>query len=129
MLAASGNRLDTFTAVPEAGFFKEETRGLYFDETPYVRQIAELNGNIDPHFVAPSKRPIIEHIAEQIRVGGFPGGGILNGLWVMDIYAAARSLGHNVMLVRRNGQRYNKLQRPHLVGRARAERPVVKAIA
>ena len=76
----------------------KETRGPYFDETPYVRQIAELNGNIDPHFVAPSKRPIIEHIAEQIRVGGFPGGDILNGLWVMDIYAAARSLGHNVML-------------------------------
>jgi asparagine synthase (glutamine-hydrolysing) len=98
MLAASGNRLDTFTAVPEAGFFKEETRGLYFDETPYVRQIAELNGNITPHFVPPSKRPILEQIAEEIRVGGFPGGGILNGLWVMDIYAAARSLGHEVML-------------------------------
>ena len=98
MLAASGHRLDTFTAVPEAGFLKEETRGLYFDETPYVRQIAELNGNIDPHFVAPSKGPILEQIAEQIRVGGFPGGSILNGLWVMDIYAAARSLGHNVML-------------------------------
>src|SRR5262249_5834047 len=70
MLAASGHRLDTFTAVPEAGFFKEETRGLYFDETPYVRQIADLNGNIDPHFVAPSKGPILEHIAEQIRVAG-----------------------------------------------------------
>ena len=99
MLATSGNRLDTFTAVPEAGFFKEETRGLYFDETPYVRQIADLNGNITPHFVPPSKRPILEQIAEEIRVGGFPGAGILNGLWVMDIYAAARSLGHDVMLV------------------------------
>src|SRR5262249_41597139 len=98
MLAASGHRLDTFTAVPEGGFFKEETRGLYFDETPYVRQIADLNGNIDPHFVAPSKGPILEQIAEQIRVGGFPGGGILNGLWVRDIYAAARALGHTVML-------------------------------
>jgi asparagine synthase (glutamine-hydrolysing) len=64
-----------------------------------VRQIAELNGNIDPHFVAPSNRPIIEHIAEEIRVGGFPGGGILNGLWVMDIVAAARSSGHDVMLI------------------------------
>jgi hypothetical protein len=31
-------------------------------------------------------------------VGSFPGGNILNVLWVMDIYAAARSLGHNVML-------------------------------
>jgi asparagine synthase (glutamine-hydrolysing) len=98
MLATGGHRLDTFTAVPEAGFFKEETQGLYFDETPYVRQIVDLNGNMDPHFVAPSKGPILEQIAEQIRVGGFPGGGILNGLWVMDIYAAARALGHNVML-------------------------------
>jgi asparagine synthase (glutamine-hydrolysing) len=98
MLATSGNRLDTFTAVPEAGFFKEETRGLYFDETPYVRQIADLNGNITPHFVPPSKRPILQHIAEEVRVGACPGAGILNGLWVMDIYAAARSFGHEVML-------------------------------
>ena len=98
MLAANGNRLDTFTAVPEAGFIKEDTRGIYFDETPYVRQIAALNGNINPHFVPPSKSPILEQIAEEMRVGGFPGAGTLNGLWIMDIYAAARSLGHNVML-------------------------------
>jgi asparagine synthase (glutamine-hydrolysing) len=98
MLAAGGHRLDTFTAVPEAGFFKKETRGLYYDETPYVRQIAELNGNINPHFVKPRKNPYLEQIAEEIRVGGFPGSGILNGLWTMDVYAAARSSGHNVML-------------------------------
>jgi asparagine synthase (glutamine-hydrolysing) len=98
MLAANGNKLDTFTAVPEAGFIRQATRGLYFDETPYVRQIAEANGNISPHFVPPSEGPILEQIAEQIRVGGTPSGGILNGLWIMDIYAAARSLGHNVML-------------------------------
>jgi asparagine synthase (glutamine-hydrolysing) len=98
MLAASGNRLETFTAVPEAGFSKEATRGLYFDETPYVRQIAELNGNINPHFVPPRKGPILEQIAEEIRLGGVPSTGILNGLWVNDIYAAARLLGHQVML-------------------------------
>jgi asparagine synthase (glutamine-hydrolysing) len=98
ILAAHGDRLDTFTAVPEVGFSKKETRGIYFDETPYVRQIAELNGNITPHFVPPSTGPILDQIAEQIRVGGVPSGGILNGLWLMDIYAAARSLGHKVML-------------------------------
>jgi len=98
ILAANGNKLDTFTAVPEAGFSKKPTRGIYFDETPYVLQIMELNGNISPHFVSPSKGPILEQIAGEIRVGGVPSGGILNGLWIMDIYAAARSLGHNVML-------------------------------
>src|SRR5262249_8549326 len=98
ILAANGNKLDAFTAVPEAGFSKKPTRGIYFDETSYVRQIAKLNGNITPHFVTPSKGPILEQIAEEIRVGGVPSGGILNGLWIMDIYAAARSLGHNVML-------------------------------
>jgi asparagine synthase (glutamine-hydrolysing) len=99
MLAAEGNKLDTFTAVPEAGFSKEDTRGIYFDETPFVRQIAELNGNITPHLIRPSRGPILKQIADEIRVGGVPSGGILNGLWVMDISAAARSLGHNVMLV------------------------------
>jgi asparagine synthase (glutamine-hydrolysing) len=99
MLAARGDKLNTFTAVPEADFTREETRGLYFDERPHVFSIAELNGNITPYFVPPSKGPILEQIAEETRVAGFPGVGTLNGLWVMDICAAARSLDHNVMLV------------------------------
>ena len=98
MLAANGNKLDTFTAVPEAGFTKEETRGSYFDETPYVRQIARANANIVPHFVPPTKGPILEQIRELVRVQGAPPAGVFNGLWVMDILAAARSAGHNVML-------------------------------
>jgi asparagine synthase (glutamine-hydrolysing) len=98
MLAAHGNKLDTFTAVPEAGFMKEETRGRYFDETPYVRQIAEANPNIIPYFIPPSKGSILDRIAELIRVWGGPPAGVLNGLWVMDVLAAARSAGHSVML-------------------------------
>src|SRR5262249_32135240 len=77
---------------------KEKIRGRYFDETPYVRLIAELNANITPHFVPPSKGPILEQIARQIRIGGAPTGGILNGLWVMDILSPARSAGHDGMV-------------------------------
>ena len=98
MLATNGNKLNTFTAVPEAGFIKEEIRSLYYDETPYVRQIAQANPNLIPHFIPPSKGRILDQIAEQIRLGGAPSGSILNGLWVMDICAAARSAGHDVML-------------------------------
>jgi asparagine synthase (glutamine-hydrolysing) len=98
MLAKSGKKLNTYTAVPEPGFAKPELRGCYFDETPYVRQIAAANPNIIPHFVGPSKGPILDQIAEQIRLGGAPAGSILNGLWVMDMYRAARAGGHNVML-------------------------------
>jgi asparagine synthase (glutamine-hydrolysing) len=99
MLAESGKKLNTFTAVPEAGFLRDELPGRYFDETPYVHQIAKANPNIVPHFIPPSKGSILDQIAEQIRLGGAPSGSILNGLWVMDILAAARSAGHNVMLV------------------------------
>jgi asparagine synthase (glutamine-hydrolysing) len=98
MLAPMGKKLNTFTAVPEADFFREEMRGRYFDETPYVRQIAEANPNLIPHFVPPSKGPILDQIAKQVRLGGTPNGSIMNGLWVMDIFDAARSAGHNVML-------------------------------
>src|SRR5262249_40127258 len=98
ILAASGNRLNTFTAVPEAGFASEELLGRYFDETPYVRQIAEANRNIVPHFITQSRDPTPKNIAESIRVSGIPGG-ILNDLWGFDIFAAARSAGHSVMLV------------------------------
>jgi asparagine synthase (glutamine-hydrolysing) len=98
MLAANGNKLNTFTAVPEAGFIREDIHGRYFDETPYVHQIAQANPNLIPHFIRPSKGPILDQIAEQIRLGGAPTGHMLNGLWMMDICAAARSTGHNVML-------------------------------
>ena len=70
ILALSGNRLNTFTAVPEAGFTREDLRGRYNDETPYVRQIAEFNRNIVPHFVTQSGDPIPEKIAELIRMSG-----------------------------------------------------------
>ena len=97
ILAASGNRLNTFTAVPEAKFAREELRGRYFDETPYVRQIAEVNRNIVPHFITQSSDPTPEKIAEMIRMTALPGG-TLNALWGFDMFAAARSAGHNVML-------------------------------
>jgi asparagine synthase (glutamine-hydrolysing) len=98
MLAANGNKLDTFTAVPEAGFTREETPGSFFDETPYVRQIAKANANIIPHFVPPTKGNLLEQIFELVRMQRVPPASVFNGLWVMDIHAAARSAGHNVML-------------------------------
>jgi asparagine synthase (glutamine-hydrolysing) len=97
MLAAKGQVLNTFTAVPENGFARAELRGRYFDETPYVRQIAEFNRNIFPHFITQSKDPICDKIAQVIRISGLPGG-TLNCLWATEMFAAARSAGHNVML-------------------------------
>jgi asparagine synthase (glutamine-hydrolysing) len=97
MLAASGNRLNTFTAVPEAGFTREELRGRYFDETPYVRQIAQVNPNIAPHFITQSRDPSPKQIADLIRMTGLPGV-TLNCLWAVEMFAAVRSAGHDVML-------------------------------
>ena len=97
ILAASGNRLNTFTAVPEAGFARQDLPGRYYDEKPYVRRIAEVNGNIVPHFITQNREPNPRDIAEVIRVSGLPGG-ILNDLWGFDMFAAAQSAGHNVML-------------------------------
>jgi asparagine synthase (glutamine-hydrolysing) len=97
MLAAKGERLNTFTAVPEAEFARKELPWRYFDETPYVRTIAEVNKNILPHFIRQDRQPICEQIAEVIRMSELPGG-TLNCLWAVDIFAAARSAGHNVML-------------------------------
>ena len=96
ILAVSGNRLNTFTAVPETGFTREDLPGRYNDETPYVRQIAKFNENIVPHFITQTG-DIPEKIAELCRVTGEMAGH-LNFLWGVDVYAAARSLGHDVML-------------------------------
>jgi asparagine synthase (glutamine-hydrolysing) len=96
MLAANGSKLHTFTAVREVT--KEELRGRYFDEMPKVLQIAKINPNIVAHVVSPSKGDLVEKIAEQVRIGGDPPSGVLNGCWGMDLFAAVRSAGHNVML-------------------------------
>ena len=127
ILAANGNKLNTFTAVPEAGFTREELRGRYFDETPYVRQIAEVNRNIVPHFITQSRDPTPENIAEAIRMSGLPGA-TLNGLWGFDIFAAARSAGHNVMLGWRNGQHHNELSWLGVVYRAPADGPLAEVV-
>jgi asparagine synthase (glutamine-hydrolysing) len=89
--------LNTFTAVPEAGFTREELRGRYFDETPYVRQIEEVNPNIFPHFIAESRDPSPKAIADLIRMTGLPLV-TLNCLWAVDMFAAVRTAGHDVML-------------------------------
>ena len=97
MLAASGRRLNTYTAVPESTFSRPETRFRYFDETPYVCQLADTNGNIVAHFIPPSNAPLLEQIREVVRIGGAPFSG-LNALWSLDLLKAARSAGHDVML-------------------------------
>jgi len=97
ILAINGNRLNTFTSVPMAGFTRADLRGRYYNETPYVRAIAEFNGNIVPHFITQSGVPIPERIAEVTRMSGLLGGA-LNTSWGVDLYAAARSAGHNVIL-------------------------------
>jgi asparagine synthase (glutamine-hydrolysing) len=97
ILAESGTKLNAFTAVPETGFTRQDLRGRYYDETPYVRQIAQLNGNILPHFITQSRDLTPENIADLIRKSGLPGG-TLNCLWGIDLYSAARAAGHDVML-------------------------------
>ena len=66
MLAANGNRLNTFTAVPEVGFNRDETPTSYFDETPYVRQITQVNPNVVRQFWPPRQSSIVGQIAQQI---------------------------------------------------------------
>jgi asparagine synthase (glutamine-hydrolysing) len=97
ILALSGNKLNTFTAVPEASFTREDLPGRYNDETPYVRAIAEFNRNIVPHFIMQSADPIPEKITELVRSTSLLGT-TMNSLWGFDMYAAVRSAGHNVML-------------------------------
>lgn len=98
LLAERGKTLNTFTAIPEEGFQKQNIRGRFFDETPYVREIAHFKSNLIAHFVQPSKAPILEQINETLARGGSPSGGVLNDLWNFDVLKAAKTLGHTVML-------------------------------
>jgi asparagine synthase (glutamine-hydrolysing) len=50
-LGRKGERLQTFTEVPPAGFRGAVPKGRYADETPFVQAMARMYGNIDLHFV------------------------------------------------------------------------------
>ena len=127
MLAANGNKLNTFTAVPEAGFTKGSTRKLFRRDA-----VRPSNSGIQcqhrPAFCSAKQRSHPRQIAKQIRLGGAPRGGILNGLWVMDILAAARSAGHDVMLGGEMGNFTMSYDGPSVVCRTLADRSMVEAI-
>lgn len=97
LMAQKGAKLNTFTAVPETGFLREDLPGRYFDETPYVREIARENSNIIPHFITQNSDPLTEKIASVVQMSGLIGA-TLNCLWGVDLLAAAREKGHDVML-------------------------------
>ena len=96
ILAASGNQIEHIHSGAR-GWIRAEDHAAVFVETQYVRQIAELNQNIVTHYITQSSDRTPENIAETNRVIELPAA-TLNDLWGFDIFAAARSAGHTVML-------------------------------
>jgi hypothetical protein len=106
---ACGKRATNCTYSPPClnpGSSRRRSAGAISTKRPYLRRIAEANPNIVPLFVPPRQGPILEPIAEQIRVGGAPTGGILNGPFD-DGHSGRSAFGRTQCLAqRRDGQPY-----------------------
>jgi asparagine synthase (glutamine-hydrolysing) len=97
-LGEKNQRLAAFTQVPREGFDGPVPLGRYADETPYVKAIAELAGNIDVTFL---RNDTIDDFADLERfflVLESPVRNPTNLGWMLAIPRLARSQGRRVLL-------------------------------
>jgi asparagine synthase (glutamine-hydrolysing) len=97
-LGEKNQRLAAFTQVPREGFDGPVPLGRYSDETPYVKAIAELAGNIDVTFL---RNDTIDDFADLERfflVLESPVRNPTNLGWMLAIPRLARSQGRRVLL-------------------------------
>jgi asparagine synthase (glutamine-hydrolysing) len=69
------------------------------DERPFVEDIAEAAGNIDPVFLDSSGISPLEGIREASRMCGRPFHGAANAYWLLDIYQTAMRDGYGTLLM------------------------------
>ena len=93
-LGRKGERLQTFTEVPPAGFSGVVAKGRYADETPFVQAMAGMYENLDLHFVHSSEDAYLNRVDEFHDAVEAPIRNASNRPWVEAILQEAR--GRNV---------------------------------
>lgn len=102
ILGKSRQPLPTFTEVPSVKI-PENDPHRYFDETPYIMEIAAKNLNIEPHFVNGLQKGLFEGIQERLRVLDAPYRNPFNQLWLEEICEQASQRGSKVLLTGQSG--------------------------
>jgi asparagine synthase (glutamine-hydrolysing) len=98
LLAGSGQRLVSFTSVPQPGFDGTALPGRFGDEGVASAEVAALYRNIDHVLVNAAAGDLVETSARAARLTGEPTINPTNQLWVHAILEGVRGRGLDVLL-------------------------------
>jgi asparagine synthase (glutamine-hydrolysing) len=98
LMAASGSKLATYTAVPCAGFSGIVPRGLIGDEGEFAAEVAGMYANVRHMRVDASGSDMLRELERIFPLLDLPHAAALNSVWSHRIYDCARAGGAKVML-------------------------------
>ena len=102
-LAARGERLTAFTAVPRPGFLGKGFAGRIPDEGPGASDVARLYPNLDHVLVHSAGVDLITSVKQLSDAVCEPVQNSINGLWLAAILEAARARSINTVLIGMRG--------------------------
>ena len=103
LLAASGRRMTSFTAVPRDGFAGPTLDGRLADESQLAARILSDFPNVDHVRVSSATRSHLTEIEVQSSFQDMPVSGAVNMVWINRIAAEAKRRGIRVLLDGSNG--------------------------
>jgi asparagine synthase (glutamine-hydrolysing) len=98
-LAKQGQRLKTYSHVPQFPPSNTLSEHQFGDEQPFIEAIVEAAGNIDPVFLNSSGISPLEGIKEALRLYGAPFHGACNAYWIIDIFKTAAKENYGTILM------------------------------
>ncbi len=98
-LAKQGQRLRTYSHVPQFPSSNTLSEHQFGDEQPYIETVVEAAGNIDPTFLNSAGISPLEGINEAVRLYGVPFHGACNAYWIVDIFKTAAKENYGTMLM------------------------------
>jgi asparagine synthase (glutamine-hydrolysing) len=98
LLAKKGETLTAFTEIPSADFKGPVPMGRYVDETPFVRAVAELHGNLDLNLVDTDSRMFLDGLDLFFPHLEAPFRNSANRVWIEAIFRETAARGVKVLL-------------------------------
>lgn len=98
LLAEKGETLTAFTEIPSADFKGPVPKGRYADETPFVRAVAELHGNLDLNLMPTDRRMFLDGLDLFFPHLEAPFRNSANRVWIEAIFRETADRGIRVLL-------------------------------
>jgi asparagine synthase (glutamine-hydrolysing) len=102
-LAAQGQTLTAFTAVPQARFVAQHGEGAWGDEGPLAREVANTLTNVEYHQFDAAEVTPVDGLRQMLRIQGEPGIAGANYYWILRLMQLVQHAGCRVLLTGQMG--------------------------